>query len=119
MMRSSAAGATGWTRDTTGGSSLRIAPSRLARVLPSNAGATGEHLEQQRAEREDVGPRVGLEPFDLFGRHVLKRAEDRALRGESSAASSAASSVRRGCTAGAALFARPKSSNFAPAPASA
>ena len=42
--------------------------------------APGEHLEQQRAEREDVGPRVGLEPFDLFRRHVLKRAEDRALR---------------------------------------
>ena len=42
--------------------------------------AAGEHLEQQRAEREDVGARVGLEPFDLFGRHVLKRPEDRALR---------------------------------------
>jgi hypothetical protein len=37
MMRSSAAGATGWTRDTAGGWSLRIAPSRLAWVWPSNA----------------------------------------------------------------------------------
>ena len=39
-----------------------------------------QHLEQQRAEREDVCARVGLEPFDLLGRHVLKRAEDGALR---------------------------------------
>ena len=82
MMRSSAAGATGWTRDTGGGSSLRIAPIRLARVLTFERRATGEHLEQQRAERKDVGARVGLEPLDLFRRHVLKRAEDRSLRRE-------------------------------------
>ena len=56
-----------------------IAPMRLARVLPSNAFAR-QHLEQHAAEREDVGARIGLDAFDLLRRHVLKRAEDRALR---------------------------------------
>ena len=32
-----------------------------------------------RAEREDVGTRVGWRALHLFGRHVLQRADDRAL----------------------------------------
>ena len=41
--------------------------------------AAGEHFVEDRAEREDVASRVGLLPLDLFGRHVLKRPENRSL----------------------------------------
>ena len=74
------------------------------------------HLVEHRAEREDVRARVGLLAFELLGRHVLQRAEDRALRGERLRAVSSAAIDRpirqRG---GAARFASPKSSSFAPA----
>ena len=39
--------------------------------------AAGRHLVEHGAEREDVGPRVGFFSFELLGRHVLERAEDR------------------------------------------
>ena len=35
-----------------------------------------EHLVEDRAEREDVGPRVGAPSAHLFGRHVPERPED-------------------------------------------
>jgi hypothetical protein len=44
------------------------------RLLP------GDHLVQQHAKREDVGPRVCLDPLQLLRRHVLQRAEHRAWR---------------------------------------
>ena len=44
--------------------------------------ASGQHLVEHRAEREDVGARIGLLALELLGRHVLQRAEDRALRGQ-------------------------------------
>jgi hypothetical protein len=50
--------------------------------LAFKRGAAGQHLEQQRAEGEDVGTRVGFEPFDLFRRHVLEGPEDRPLRSQ-------------------------------------
>ncbi len=40
------------------------------------------HLVEERPEREDVGPRVGLRALELLGRHVLERAEDRPRGGE-------------------------------------
>ena len=44
----------------------------------------GGHLVQQGAQREDVGAHVGGLALHLFGRHVLQRADDRALsRGRS------------------------------------
>jgi hypothetical protein len=39
-----------------------------------------EHLESHRSECEDVRACVCLPPFDLFRRHVLKRAQNRSLR---------------------------------------
>ena len=42
--------------------------------------ASRRHLVDQRAEREDVGARVGVLAFELLGRHVLERAEDGAFR---------------------------------------
>lgn len=38
------------------------------------------HLVDEGTERKDVRARVGLLALDLFGRHVLKRAQDGALR---------------------------------------
>ena len=37
------------------------------------------HLVEHAPEREDVRARVGVLPFQLLGRHVLERPEDRAL----------------------------------------
>ena len=37
---------------------------------------------QERAEREKVGPRVRLASFELFGRHILQRAEDGPFLGD-------------------------------------
>jgi hypothetical protein len=42
--------------------------------------ATRAHLVQDRAERKDVGARVGVEALQLLGRHVLQRADDAAVR---------------------------------------
>ena len=41
---------------------------------------SGDHLVQHRAEREDVRAGVRLAPSICSGRHVLKRAQDRARR---------------------------------------
>ena len=55
----------------------RADQARLAlaveRLLPRR------HLVEDRAEREDVAPRVGLAALELLGRHVLERPEDRPL----------------------------------------
>ena len=40
------------------------------------------HLVDDRAECEDVGPRVGVTSFELLGRHVVQRPDDRALFGD-------------------------------------
>ena len=44
----------------------------------------GDHLVDHGAEREDVGARVGLFAVELFRRHVLQGAEDRASAGQPS-----------------------------------
>ena len=38
-----------------------------------------EHLVEHGAEREEIRPRVGFLAFHLLRRHVLHRADDRAL----------------------------------------
>ena len=43
---------------------------------------TGDHFVEHRAESKDVGPRVCRPAFELFGRHVVQRANDRALARE-------------------------------------
>ena len=40
------------------------------------------HLVEQGAEGEDVRARVGFHAFELFGRHVLERADDRSFLGQ-------------------------------------
>ena len=42
----------------------------------------GQHFVQDRAEREDVGARVGLAAVELLGCHVLQRAENLSGGGE-------------------------------------
>ncbi len=42
----------------------------------------GRHLVEHRAEGEDVAARVGLLALELFGRHVLECAKDRAALGQ-------------------------------------
>ena len=44
--------------------------------------ATREHFIEQAAERPDVRARIDLAPFDLFGRHVIKGAENGTGSGE-------------------------------------
>ena len=52
---------------------------RLACVVASNARRPVAISCRMRAEREDVGPRIGWRALHLFGGHVLQRADDRAL----------------------------------------
>ena len=42
-------------------------------------GSSRDHLVGDRAERKDVRPDVRLSSFELLGRDVLERAQDRAL----------------------------------------
>ena len=64
--------------DIGDGSRSRMAPMTLACVFPRMP-CGREHLVEHAAERKDVGARVGVLSFDLLGRHVLHRAEDRLL----------------------------------------
>jgi hypothetical protein len=45
-------------------------------------GASGEHLVEDRAEREEIGPRVGGPALGLLGRHVGWSPDDRTSLGE-------------------------------------
>ena len=54
----------------------------LAWLPPSNARSPVRHLVEDGAEREDIGARVERPALELLGRHVLQRADDRALGGE-------------------------------------
>ena len=48
------------------------------RRIAAKRPCAGRHLVQHDAQREDVGPRIERFGFDLFGRHVRHRAQDRA-----------------------------------------
>ena len=112
-MRSSACGAAAATVEHARRLVLQNRAEQARARLALERRPAGQHLEEQRAEREDIGARVGLEPFDLLRRHVLERAEDRALRGQFGGV---VGSIDRPLARrrGAALFARPKSSSLAP-----
>ena len=49
---------------------------RLGRRLADERGTPGEHLVEDRAEAEDVGPDIDGLAADLFRRHVARRADD-------------------------------------------
>ena len=57
----------------------RIAPITVAVVDPLEGSTPARHLVEHRAKREEIAARIGFAPGQLFGRHVLKRAEERAL----------------------------------------
>lgn len=54
-----------------------------AELTPAVEGAmAGEHFVEHGAEREDVAAAVEFLAFNLFGRHVLKSADDGAFLGD-------------------------------------
>ena len=58
------------------GSARTTAASVSVMSSPANARVPGEHLEQHRAERPDVGALVDGPAARLLGRHVGGRAEN-------------------------------------------
>ena len=78
-------------------------------ILPVECSSSTDDLVQHRYEREDVGPRIQLLPFDLFGGHVLHCSENGTY--SVSCVWSSDRSMRPGARV---VFARPKSSSFAP-----
>ena len=118
--RSSAGGVSGCSAEMGGRVRSRIARDQARLALALERLLARQHLVEHRAEREDVRARVGLAAFELLRRHVLKRPEDRALRREARAASSAASTGPPPTPAGSPADVQqsspaPKSSSFAPA----
>ena len=113
-MRSSAAGRAAARCDTRGGSSFRIAPIRLARVLPSNAGAPVS-ISYSTAPNAKMSVRASAScPSSCSGAMYwnVPRIVPCAVR-----FGGVVGSIDRplAATTGAALFARPKSSSLAPA----
>ena len=112
-IRSSAGGVIGCDAEIGGGSVLhdRGDQRRLARPAKPCGPSPSRRA---RAEREDVGPRIGLLPLELLRRHVLERAEDRALLRQVRLLRRQRESRRTAASAGASAFARPKSRSFTP-----
>ena len=77
--RSSAGGDAGWTDEIDAGSRGHDRRDERGLVRAREGLLAGRHLVQHGAEGEDVRARVGFLAFELLGRHVLERAEDRAL----------------------------------------
>src|SRR6266550_3775071 len=50
--------------------------------FPFECAFSSRHFIEDRTEREDIGARVGIVPFELFGSHVLKCADDGSLFSE-------------------------------------
>ena len=69
-------------RQLAGGEPLRLVVDdrveRLDQAAPAELPLAGEHLEQDRAEAEDVRAGVGGQPLDLLRRHVAGGPDDQA-----------------------------------------
>src|SRR5207249_1753300 len=67
-----------------GGERRRLPPDdcvrRLERRAAGERAPTGDHLVEDRAEREDVGAVIGVLPLHLFRRHVGYRSHDGAAQ---------------------------------------
>ena len=76
----------------------------------------GGHLVEHGAQSEDVAARVGFLAFHLLRRHVLKRSNDRALRGQRQVADwqPSGSGLKIERLTGVTALARPKSISLAP-----
>ena len=70
----------GWRR--SGSPFLRIFHTSSGGNIPCKRPRARRHLEQDNAEREDVGSSVGWFAFGLLGRHVGGRSEHTVRRGE-------------------------------------
>ena len=80
-----------------------------AAVAPLNGGCPVEHLEEQHAEREQIGAGVEVAAARLFGRHVVERAHHDAVPG----LDELRGIVLDGCRAASPIsLASPKSSTF-------
>ena len=100
---------------SAGGSAFMMLPMRLTWLVALERPPARHHLVEDRAERPQVRPRVGLLPLQLLRRHVLQRAEDRPARRDRSASRRPRASRTRAPAArrAPASFARPKSRSFA------
>ena len=58
-------------------------------AVPRERPLARQHLVEDRAQRPEVGPRVGRLPLDLLRRHVLQRADDGPFAREGPASASA------------------------------
>ena len=114
MMRSSAAGAAGWTRETDGGSSLRIAPSRLARVLPSNA-VRPVSISNSSAPNAKMSVRASASSPSICSGAMYWNVPRIVPCTVRFAGDVGGIDCAVAATTGTALFASPKSSSFAPA----
>ncbi len=65
-----------------GGWDVNYGGNDARHALPHESLAAGEHLVQDRAEREDVAARIGLLAFQLLRGHVPDGAEDSSLLGQ-------------------------------------
>ena len=64
------------------GGGLRLSLHDREGIGAVEGGPPREHLEQRRAQRVEIRARVGAGSREQFGRHVARRPEQRALRGE-------------------------------------
>ena len=79
------------------GSSFMIDEISEAWLAARERPRAGRHLVQHAAQRPEVAARVRVLPFQLLRRHVLERADDRALRSSAPASASASSAVVPRC----------------------
>ena len=67
---------------SAGGCAMATARYTSMIVLPGERGLARQHLEQDRADREQVGGGDERLALPLLRRHVARRPDDRARRGE-------------------------------------
>ena len=79
---SSAAGSRGSIDETAGGGLVDVGPHALEVVAADERHRAGQRVEEDAAERVDVGARVEVADLRLLGRHVVDRAERHARAGQ-------------------------------------